>query len=74
MKCITMEEIKGRKKNRMFASFRNEKEQNDRLNELIERIPKKYTFDLCVFIGQLESTFIDGFSDDNKEVADGQSD
>ena len=53
-------------KTRLFASFRNEKEQNERLDDLINKMPKNYTFDLVLFIGQLESTFIDGFSEEKR--------
>ena len=53
-------------KTRLFASFRNEKTQNERLDDLINKMPKKYQFDLVLFIGQLESTFIDGFSEEKR--------
>ena len=53
-------------KTRLFASFRNEKEQNERLDDLINKMPKNYKFDLVLFIGQLESTFIDGFSEEKR--------
>ena len=53
-------------KTRLFASFRNEKEQNERLDDIINKMHKDYKFDLVLFIGQLESTFIDGFSEEKR--------
>mgnify|MGYP003629039904 FL=1 len=62
---VNMVEVES-KKIRLFASFRNEKEQNERLDDLINKMPKNYKFDLVLFIGQLESTFIDGFSEEKR--------
>ena len=59
------EEIKGRKQVRLFAPFRTKKEQNERLHELLDAMTDKYKFDLVLFIGQLESTQVEGFSDEN---------
>ena len=52
------------KKTRMFASFRNKKEMNERMEDLLNKIPKKYQSDLWLFIGQLESTQMEGFSNE----------
>ena len=51
-------------KTRLFASFRNKKELDDRLKEVFERMPKKYQNELWLFIGQFESTMAEGFSDE----------
>jgi hypothetical protein len=52
---------------RLFASFRNKKHQDERLDDIINKMPKKYKFDLILFIGQLESSLIEGYGDDKNE-------
>tara|TARA_R100000329_G_C7478172_1_gene168430 strand:- start:119 stop:310 length:192 start_codon:yes stop_codon:yes gene_type:complete len=52
---------------RLFASFKNKKHQDERLGYIIDKMPKKYKFDLIVFIGQLESSLIEGYEDDKNE-------
>lgn len=52
---------------RLFASFQNKKHQDERLDDIINKMPKKYKFDLIVFIGQLESSLIEGYEDDKNE-------
>tara|TARA_A100001391_G_scaffold192920_1_gene167587 strand:+ start:28 stop:219 length:192 start_codon:yes stop_codon:yes gene_type:complete len=52
---------------RLFASFRNKKHQDERLDDIINKMPKKYKYDLIVFIGQLESSLIEGYEDDKNE-------
>ena len=51
-------------KTRLFASFRNKKELDDRLKEVFEKMPKKHQNELWLFIGQFESTMVEGFSDE----------
>ncbi len=51
-------------KTRLFASFRNQKELDDRLVEILDLMPKKYQSELWLFIGQFESTMLEGFSDE----------
>ena len=53
-------------KTRIFASFRNKKELDDRLKEVFDKMPKKYQSELWLFIGQFESTMVEGFSDENE--------
>ena len=52
---------------RLFASFRNKKHQDERFDDIINKMPKKYKFDLVLFIGQLESSLIEGYGDDKNE-------
>jgi hypothetical protein len=52
---------------RLFASFRNKKHQDERFDDIINKIPKKYKFDLILFIGQLESSLIEGYEEENNE-------
>lgn len=52
---------------RLFASFKNKKHQDERLDDIINKMPKKYKFDLIVFIGQLESSLIEGYEDNKNE-------
>ena len=51
-------------KTRLFASFRNKKELDNRLKEVFEKMPKKHQSELWLFIGQFESTMMEGFSDE----------
>ena len=51
-------------KTRLFASFRNKKELDDRLKEVFVKMPKKYQSELWLFIGQFESTMAEGYSDE----------
>jgi len=50
----------------MFAPFRNNEEMNERMEDLMNKIPKKYKADLWLWIGQYESTWNEGFSDSKK--------
>ena len=52
------------KRVRMFASFRNKEEMNARMEDLLNKIPKKYKADLWLWIGQYESTLVEGFQDE----------
>jgi hypothetical protein len=61
---VNMVEVES-KKIRMFASFRNKEEMNERMEDLLNKIPKKYKMDLWLWIGQYESTLAEGFSDEN---------
>ena len=52
---------------RLFASFRNKKHQDERLDDIIDKMPKKYKYDLIVFIKKLKSSLIEGYEDDKNE-------
>jgi len=54
------------KPTRMFAPFRNKEEMNGRMEDLLNKIPNIYKSDLWLWIGQYESTWSEGFSDNNK--------
>ena len=54
------------KPTRMFAPFRNKEEMNERMEDLLNKIPNIYKSDLWLWIGQYESTWSEGFSDNNK--------
>tara|TARA_R100000808_G_C2148783_1_gene157001 strand:- start:1061 stop:1261 length:201 start_codon:yes stop_codon:yes gene_type:complete len=56
----------------MFAPFRNKKEMNERMQDIMNKIPKKYKADLWLWIGQYESTWNEGFSDNKKEDNNGK--
>jgi|TARA_R110002020_G_scaffold268289_1_gene483500 hypothetical protein len=57
-----------KKPTRMFAPFRNNEEMNARMENLLNKIPKTYKADLWLWIGQYESTWVEGFSDNKKGV------
>jgi len=53
--------------NRLFASFYNQEHLDEQFDALVKKMPKKYRFDLAVYIGQLESTWVEGFEENNNE-------
>ena len=55
-----------RKKIRAFASFQNEVHQKLIFDELLNVIPKKYQFNLALYLGMMDSTLAEGYADDNK--------
>ena len=54
------------KKIRAFASFQNEEHQKVIFDELLNVIPKKYQFKLALYLGMMDSTLSEGYSDDTK--------
>ena len=61
-----MTEIPKQKKIRAFASFQNEAHQKLIFNELLNVIPKKYQFNLALYLGMMDSTLAEGYADDTK--------
>ena len=61
-----MTEIPKQKKIRAFASFQNEAHQKLIFDELLNVIPKKYQFNLALYLGMMDSTLAEGYADDNK--------
>tara|TARA_R110000851_G_scaffold9651_2_gene35705 strand:- start:1495 stop:1692 length:198 start_codon:yes stop_codon:yes gene_type:complete len=59
-------EIPNQRKIRAFASFQNEAHQKLIFNELLNVIPKKHQFTLGLYLGMMDSTIAEGYSDDNK--------
>ena len=55
------------KSTRLFAAFRNKEHLEEMREMLYNNIPDVLHFDLTVFIGQLESTILEGFSDETDE-------
>ena len=51
------------KSNRLFAPFRNVEHQREMFDSMLERVPDKYRFDVILYIGQVESTFEEGYYD-----------
>ena len=54
------------KKIRAFAAFKNVDHQKLIFNELLNVIPKKYQFKLALYLGMMDSTLSEGYSDDTK--------
>ena len=52
------------KKIRAFASFKNAEHQKLIFDELLNVIPKKYQFNLALYLGMRDSTLAEGYSDD----------
>jgi len=60
-----MEEV-STKKVRLFAPYVNKEHLEEARNNIYNVIPETMHWDLTLFIGQLESTIVEGFADDNK--------
>ena len=58
--------IKEVKQTRLFASFRNKKDMNDRMDDMLDNMTKKNKHDVWLWVGQYESTLAEGYADDNK--------
>ena len=54
-------------KTRLFAPFRNKEHQRESFEELLVNIPKTRQWYLLMYLGQMESTIVEGYTD-NKEV------
>ena len=52
------------KKIRAFASFKNAEHQKLIFDELLNVIPKKYQFNLALYLGMMDSTLAEGYADD----------
>ena len=52
------------KSTRLFASFRNREHLDEAKEQIYNVIPETIHWDLTMFIGQLESTIMEGFEDD----------
>ena len=59
-------EIPKQKKTRAFASFQNREHQQATLDEVLKAIPKKHQHRLFLYLGMMDSTIAEGYSDDNK--------
>ena len=44
---------------RMFAEFESDHDFKMFYDDMLNRIPKKYHFDFIVFMGRVESTYLD---------------
>ena len=52
------------KKIRLFSSFQNKEHQEVVFNELLDSMPKTKQWNLFMYLGQLESTIEEGYSDE----------
>ena len=59
-------EIPNQRKIRAFAPFRNIEHQKLIFNELLNVIPKKHQFTLGLYLGMMDSTIAEGYTDDTK--------
>ena len=51
-------------KTRLFAPFHNQEHQQEAFEELVSKIPKTRQWYLCMYLGQMESTIVEGYKDD----------
>ena len=51
---------------RAFASFRNREHQEMIWNELLDIMPKKHAHRLWLYMGMMDSTIAEGYSDSQK--------
>ena len=54
-------------KTRLFAPFRNQEDQQEAFEDLISKIPKTRQWYLCMYLGQMESTIVEGYTDDKTD-------
>ena len=54
-----------RMKTRLFAPFKNQKDQQKAFEELLSKIPKTRQWYLCMYLGQMESTIVEGYEDES---------
>jgi len=59
--------LKMPKETRLFASFHNKEHQKEMFEQLLSEIPKNKHFVLFTYLGMMESTIAEGYTD-NKEV------
>ena len=57
-------EIPNQKKTRMFASFINQEHQQAVLDDVLKVIPAHHQHKLFLFLGMMDSTIAEGYSDD----------
>lgn len=57
-KSRTLDYLKSERKIRLFAEFKDKDEYKFYLDSLYKSLPKKYHFDLAVFLGRFQSTII----------------
>jgi putative IMPACT (imprinted ancient) family translation regulator len=62
------EEIKEGKRIRLFASFMNKEHQQAVLDEVLKEMPKHHQHKLYLYLGMMDSTIAEGYSDESKEV------
>jgi len=58
-------EIPKQKATRMFASFMNQEHQKAVLDDVLKVIPPQHQHRLFLFLGMMDSTIAEGYSDDN---------
>ena len=58
-------EIPNKKKTRMFASFMNLEHQQAVLDDVLKVMPPHHQNKLFLFLGMMDSTIEEGYSDDN---------
>jgi len=51
-------------KTRLFAPFQNKEHQQESFEELLVNIPKTRQWYLMMYLGQMESTIVEGYTDD----------
>lgn len=59
------EEIPKQKTTRMFASFMNQEHQQAVLDDVLKVIPPHHQHRLFLFLGMMDSTIAEGYSNDN---------
>ena len=54
-----------KKKVRLFAAFRNREHQSNAFDNLYGKMKKDDAFELVLYVGMLESTWAEGFGDED---------
>ena len=59
-------EVPKQKKTRLFASFINLEHQQAVLDEVLKALPSHHQHKLYLYLGMMDSTIAEGYSDDTK--------
>ena len=54
-------------KTRLFAPFKNQEHQQKAFEELLTNIPKTRQWYLMMYLGQMESTIVEGYEDEKHD-------
>ena len=54
-------------KTRLFSPFQNQEDQQRAFEELLSKIPKTRQWYLMMYLGQMESTIVEGYENDKTD-------
>tara|TARA_R110002020_G_scaffold98604_1_gene234558 strand:- start:180 stop:410 length:231 start_codon:yes stop_codon:yes gene_type:complete len=60
------EYVSGKKTTRLFASFANKEHQDNAFTSVLNKLKKDDQFELVLFMGMLDSTIVEGYTDEQE--------